>query len=813
MTPDGNYTGFIVHAFVQRVPGRDSSRLAYLGRLCDGKTFAAVFEPFRPHFYVRESENADACQVLSSQSEPTTWTTMDGEPVLRMHATSISELKRQAGLLGATGVRTYEADFSPADPRLMDSRVHGSVTITGPPVEGRHVDLVFREPGLGPSDWDPRLEVLSLDIETNPRTDEILAVGLVNTAVWADQVREVHLLGTDHGEPWIIGYDGEADLLRGVVKRIAGLDPDIVTGWNVIDFDFEFIARRLSRYGIPFAISRSDQATSFLEASRDETGRRQNAGVMCHGRQVIDGLRLLRYGPQRFPDRKLDSVARAVLGEGKTITAETSREKIDTLLSLYADDPVRFCDYCRTDAELVLRILDKTGLLDLTVRRCLLTGISLNRAWTSIPAFEFLYTEAMHAQSMVAPTSGVDRLPQGEAPGGAILKPQPGLFPNVLVFDFKSLYPSITRTFNIDPLGYVDTEEGYPEGASPPPVSDTITAPNGARFRRDGGILPDLLDRFWQSRDQAKADGDAVASFVYKIIMNSFYGVLGSSGCRFAGAPLAGAITGFGQYILHWTRDRLTGRGYKVLYGDTDSLFVLAARDPGAVQELFSTGDRLCAEINGELSEFVRTHFDLESHLQLEFEKVYHRFYLPRIRHTAAPADGEEVRGRAKGYAGRHLERSGEIGELEIKGMEAIRSDWTEAAGSLQTALLSLLFADAPNTAVEECIRKTLGRLQAGELDESLVYSRRLRKPVESYTKTSPPHVQAARLLPRDQQEGTIDYVVTVSGPQPISMRTDPIDYAHYMARQLRPIAAPICEILEIDPVSLFDRSGQLSLF
>jgi len=816
---DETYTGFIVHAFVQRVPGKASSRLAYLGRLDDGKTFAAVFEPFQPHFYVRESESADACRLLSSQSEPTTWTTMDGEPVHRMHAPSVFELKRQAALLSASGVRTYEADFSPADPRLMDSRVHGSLTITGPPVKGRHVDLVFQDPELGPSDWEPRLEVLSLDIETNPRTDEVLAVGLVNTAVWADPVREVHLLGTNHGEPWIVGYESESELLRGAVQRIARLDPDIITGWNVIDYDFEFIARRLDRYGISFAISRSDQAASFLAASRDETGRRQNAGMICQGRQVIDGLRLLRYGPQRFPDRKLESVAQAVLGEGKMVTAKTSREKIDALLSLYADDPVRFSDYCRTDAELVLRILDRTGLLNLTLKRCQLIGISLNRAWTSIPAFEFLYTEAMHAQSMVAPTSGVDRLPPGDAPGGAILKPQPGLFPNVLVFDFKSLYPSIIRTFNIDPLGYVDSEEGYPEGALPPPLSATITAPNGARFRRGSGILPDIIERFWHSRDQAKTDGDLVASFVYKIIMNSFYGVLGSSGCRFAGAPPAGAITGFGQYILHWTRDQLTQRGYKVLYGDTDSLFVLAARDNDpngpdiTAVKLFSTGDRLCSEINVDLSEFVRTHFDLESHLQLEFEKVYHRFYLPRIRHTAAPADGEEVRGRAKGYAGRHLERSGEIGELEIKGMEAIRSDWTEAAGSLQTALLSLVFADAPHTAVEECIRKTLGQLQAGELDESLVYSRRLRKPVESYTKTSPPHVQAARLLPRDQQEGTIDYVVTVNGPQPVSMRTDPIDYAHYMAKQLHPIAAPICEILEIDPVSLFDRSGQLSLF
>jgi DNA polymerase-2 len=427
----------------------------------------------------------------------------------------------------------------------------------------------------------------------------------------------------------------------------------------------------------------------------------------------------------------------------------------------------------------------------------------------------------MHARSLVAPSAGVDRLPQGEAPGGAILKPHPGLFSDVLIFDYKSLYPSIIRTFNIDPLAFVDMEEGYPEGSSPPSPSRTITAPNGARFARSDGVLPELLNRFWESRDVAKARGDEVASFVYKIIMNSFYGVLGSPGCRFAGSALAGAITGFGQYLLHWTRDRLAQRGYTVLYGDTDSLFVLAGselttdepvRSPPNVERLFAEGDRICAQVNAELQQFVESAFSVRSRLQLEFEKVYQRFYLPRIRQVAS-ADREEVRGRAKGYAGLRLARDGTAGPLEIKGMEAIRSDWTAAAGELQTELISLVFADARKADIEACVKSALGRLHAGEMDHGLVYSRRLRKPVSSYTSTSPPHVQAARLLPADEQEGTIDYVITVEGPEPVSARTHPIDYDHYADRQLRPIAEPICEIAGIDAARLFDRSGQLSLF
>lgn len=803
-------TGFIVHAFVQNAGG--GSRLALLGRLDDGRTFAAVLEPYQPSFYVRESDRERlarrGCGLAATDR-----TTIDGEPVVRAAFDSVRELRIADAELRRAGVRTYEADLNAADPPLLDRHVHGSVTLTGTPVAGHHVDLVFMNPQIEPSDWDPALTVLSLDIETDPRSEEILAVGLVARGPWTDPVDEVHFSGDDPGREGIVAHRSEAELLAATVRRIAEIDPDIITGWNVIDFDFAVIARRLAHHRIRFAIARSNDAAQFLASTEDDGGRRQNAAVSCPGRQVIDALRLVRYGPQRFDDRKLGSVAQAVLGETKTVEAETSAEKISTLLALYRDDPIAFCDYCRTDAELVLRILEATGLLELTLKRCRLIGIGLNRAWTSIPAFEFLYIEWMHDRRLVAPSLGVDRLPQGEAPGGAIIKPQPGLFSNVLIFDFKSLYPSIMRTFGIDPVGYIDTEEGYPEGADPPPPDrESITAPNGARFSRAESILPHLLDRFWENRDEARRLGDDVASYVYKIIMNSFYGVLGSPGCRFAGSALAGAITGFGQYILHWARDRFTERGLRVIYGDTDSLFVLGPQD-ASVAELLATGDELAGWLNGRLAEFVRVAWDVESRLELEFETLFRRFYLPRIRHAAGDPGGGEVRGRAKGYAGLASRRDGTDGEVEIKGMEAIRSDWTVAAAELQRELLALMFADADAKTVADHVRATIDRLRAGELDEKLVYSRRLRKSVSAYTASKPPHVQAAAMLPPDEREGMIAYLITSAGPQPPSRRSDPIDHDHYVQRQLRPIAEPICEIMGIESDELFDPTQQLSLF
>ncbi len=818
--------GFVVHSTAMpghaRSPGRAEARLALLGRTDDGRTFAVLLDPYHPFFYVRESDRetvttAGAASMLAGGPGPTGRSTIDGEAVLRLEFASPADLRRAEAHLRAGGVRTYEADLNPTDPFMIDRHIHGSLRIKGQAGPGRHVDLVFINPEIESDEWDPVLEVLSLDIETDPRTDEVLAVALVCAGAWSEPVSEVHFLFRDRQPqappPWMRVHDDEASLLEAVVSRIVGIDPDIITGWNVIDFDFAVISRRLARHRLRFAISRSDEPARFLESTADGEGRRQNAAVSCPGRQIIDGLRLVRYGPQRFTDRKLGSVAQEVLGETKTVEAETSTEKIGALLALYRDDPTAFCDYCRTDAELVLRILEKTGLLALTLARCRLTGVSLNRAWTSIPAFEFLYLEAMHDRNLVAPTLGVDRLPQGDVAGGAILKPHPGLFTNVLVFDFKSLYPSIISTFGIDPVGYLDTEEGYPEGTLPPPPEpDSITAPNGARFAREGSLLPAILASFWGSRDAARRRGDQVAAYVYKIIMNSFYGVLGTPGCRFAGAPLAGAITGFGQYLLHWTRARFTERGMKVLYGDTDSLFVLASPDSD-VAELFVTGERLREQINADLASFLATAYLVSSKLELEFERVYSRFYLPRVRHAAGDGPAGEVRGRAKGYAGLPVDASGETGPIEIKGMEAIRSDWTRAASDLQRELLELLFAGADASHVAAHVRHTIEELRAGTVDEKLVYSRRLRKSVSAYTSSRPPHVQAAAMLPPQEREGVIDYLVTTEGPQPPSRRTAPIDHAHYLDRQIRPIAEPICEVLGMRADELFDPSHQLSLF
>jgi len=503
-------------------------------------------------------------------------------------------------------------------------------------------------------------------------------------------------------------------------------------------------------------------------------------------------------------------VAAAVTGEGKSIGTTSVSEKLETIRNLYRYDPQALCRYCHNDAVLVQRILDHTGLLRLTLKRVTLIGIPLSRAWTSIAAFEFTYIEAMHRRGLVAPTLGVDSLPSGTAPGGAILEPVPGLHRNVLIFDFKSLYPSIIRTFNIDPVARARPEIRRRAGHAA--TEEPICAPGGACFSREPGILPEILSEFFIRRAEAQAAGDNVASYVYKIIMNSFYGVLGSPGCRFAGAELAGAITGFGQALLHWCRDLLTSKGYRVIYGDTDSLFVLSALPPDtAPAALHSLGAALCEEVNSALSDHIRQQYRLTSRLELEFEKAYDGFFLPAVRGRVT---GEAVRGRAKGYAGR-LAPADPAGsaEVEVVGMEAVRRDWTDLAGMFQRTLLQMLFDSTPAATVTEYVHRLLRELRSGSFDHALVYRKQLTKPVSDYARGRPPHVQAALKLPAAERSGIIEYVMTTRGPQPRSLLDDTIDYQHYIEKQLRPVYESIADAFVTEVPDPFDENPQMTLF
>ena len=751
-----------------------------VGKLESGKTFGLVDTRYRPTFYVRQSD-ADRLRREAGASaltiEEIDRTTMDGETVVAVSGNRLSGLRKLVDRAAESGIRTYEADLSPSRQYAIQRGILGPVCIEGESKPGNGVDLIFTNPSISVADHIPDLSVLSLDIETEVPSNRILGASFVpfDSAKADDRVL---LVGPkrDDDPDLVTCLASEAELLEALAATIHELDPDIITGWNVIDFDLPVLQERARELGVSFTLGRT----------KDESWHRSGRGwggsrVVMPGRQVVDAMRIVRAIPRRFDDYRLDTISRELLGRGKTLDIPKEASAPDAILAAYQNDRSAFCEYVLEDSRLVRDILIQEGLIDLTVRRSLLTGLPLDGAWGSIAAFDFLYTVELHRAGRVAPTLGVDRIGEGGSPGGWVFAPDPGVFRHVFVFDFKSLYPSIIRTFNIDPLTNIETLGTESD--------DWIKAPNGATFDRNAGILPSLIETFHESREQAKRDRDDLASFTYKIVMNSFYGVLATSSCRYASSNLAGAITEFGHHFLRWTKKSLEGKGVRVLYGDTDSVFVEADLPVTATEvEARARGRELCAWINDEISTYIADEWQLESKLELEFEKYYARFFLPPMR-------GSEDRARAKGYAGLKVDDGEE--QVEIVGMEAVRRDWTDMAHELQRDLLDMMFRDVGAPEIERRLVTWADEVRAGKWDDKLVYRKGLRKGAGGYTKSSPPHVKAARLLPNPR--GVIHYVMTMQGPQPVGYITAPIDHEHYIEKQVKPIAGIVAQVCSID--------------
>ncbi len=779
--------GFIVAAWEERGRGT-ARRILATGRLEDGRSFALVMPAPAPAVHVAAADGPRALEALSPLGavlDEVPWADLAGGALARLELRrgTLEEAQRR---LAAGGVAVRGLDRARASDALLALGLTGPVVIRGEPTPGRRVDLVFSDPELKPSATAPPLTWLALDIETD-------RAGALTAASLAGQKGpgEVHFVGPRLSDA-VTSHPTEAALLAALAERLRARDPDVVTGWNVIDFDLRVLAERCKAHRIRFDAGRTQGDMTV----RARPGGRHAAEIS--GRAALDAMRLVRASGRKLDDYSLDGVAHAVLGEGKTVSLR-GEAKVAELERLRRDEPERFCAYCLRDSELVLEILARTGLDALTARRAALTGVSLELAWTSIPAFERIYGTALRARRVVPPEPG-DAEVSGAA-GGVVLEAEAGLFPNVLVFDFRSLYPTLMRTFQIDPLAHARAE------ASPSPRD--LIAPNGARFERGEGILPAILARYAVEREAALAAGDETAAYVYKILQNSFYGVLGATGCRYARTELAGAITSFGQHFLRSARDWFEARGHHVLYGDTDSVFVLSNLDDAAGHDALSRlGGGLAADLNRHLAERIRREFDVESHLLMRCEKAYRRFFIPRLKGDQS-LDG---RGRGKGYAGLLLAADGAT-EVEVRGMEAVRSDFTPLARRFQVELLRRLFAGEGEEALRGYCLEVAGQLARGELDAELTYRKALRRAAEDYDSATP-QVRAARLLGWTDRRGRIDYVMTRAGAEPIEARSGaPLDHAHYRERQLLPIALSIASAAGMSADGWLGEEGQLGLF
>ncbi|MBT78784.1 MAG: DNA polymerase II [Alteromonadaceae bacterium] len=778
--------GFILS---RRTIRRDSRECVELWISTENGPVRLISEPQTSVCFIRTShleqvQNLIRAKGLDITPEDVNFKTLEQEEVILLRcADDFTRHKLRRGMQSA-GLPLYEGDIKSEDRFLMERFAYGTVSYYGTQVNNEVVNAKVKG-----TQFRPQLTSVSVDIECDEK-ENLYSIALASETmnrVWLNTAGTTPV--TDEFTTFdVINLPGEKEVLTAFCKAVAELDPDVILGWNIKQFDLAVLNRMARRQGISLTLGRQGETLTVREW---EDGSQVIAEIP--GRCIIDGIDALKTMTWQFESFALDFVANALLNKRKLITGG---DKLEEIKSLYRDNPSHLVAYNHQDCVLVNDIAEHTRFIDFLILRSTLTGLDMTRPGGSVAAFINVYLPKLHRQGYVC---GIRPGNGGLAsPGGYVMTSRPGLYNNVLVLDFKSLYPSIIRTFLIDPLGLA---EGllHPENA--------IEGYRGAMFSRTDHFLPDIIAGLWQQRDEAKKQQDAPRSQAIKILMNSFYGVLGSGGCPFYDPRLASSITMRGHDIMQTTAGWIEDAGYEVIYGDTDSTFVFTGDDCTPRQaELIGT--QLQDMINRRWRETLKQDFDLHCHLEIEFETHFRRFFMPTIR-------GSEE-GSKKRYAGVVVKEGKE--QLIFKGLENVRSDWTALARQFQEKLYALVFAEQ---SPEDYIRTLLSDIRAGKLDDFLVYARRLRKPLNTYTRTQPPHVKAARQADemnmaagkplQYQHRTTVRYVVTIAGPQAVGYVTQPPDYEHYIEKQIRPIAESILPATGINYDDIDNQ--QLGLF
>jgi DNA polymerase-2 len=732
----------------------------------DAGSFLVTIDQFQNYFFV-ESKHSTSMKNL------------DGTWVEKILCRSLLELKTKKMEFEAQGLRTFEADIRPLERYLMDHNFYAQVDIEGEATLQNGL-ITFKNPKISKGLYYPDCKILSFDIETGKDGRLYsLAYSFRSKSFKEDKV---FMLGLEASTAEVEFCRTEKHILEFFQVATKRLDPDIFTGWNVIGFDFHFLEKKSKEFKFPLVLGRGTRPLNMYQNARGEWT------MNLEGRVIIDGPWALKTNFFSYESFKLNNVAKEVLGVGKDIDEDETYDKWEEIERRFREDKLALARYNLKDAQLVLDIFEKTKLLDLLLSRSLISGLLLERVGGSTASFDHFYLPELHTYGYVAPNVADINYTRMSS-GGFVLNPKVGVHANVLVMDFKSLYPTLIETFLIDPLSRAE------RGSNP------LQTPAGFSFSRDQHILPSKITELLERRANAKIEKDTNLSQAVKILMNSFYGVMGSSGCRFYQEDLPDAITGTGQWILKTVISFLEELGFQVLYGDTDSIFVQLK----TFEKYESEGFDLVKKVNFYLFEKLQKDYDVVSKLEIQYDKFFKKLILTSIR-------GAGEGGAKKRYAGLMLKEtsSGIKEEMVLTGMEYVRSDWSALARNFQFELIRRVFYGED---LESFIDQTLKDLEAKKLDHSLVLSKRLTKPIDEYIKNIPPHARAAKIL--FEKKGILkkrpQYVMTVRGAIPIELPHDDIDYEYYIERQLAPIADSI--------LSLFGQSfkkfvgPQLSLF
>jgi DNA polymerase I len=545
------------------------------------------------------------------------------------------------------------------------------------------------------------------------------------------------------------------------INYVQKFDPDVIVGYGVNTLDWLYLKERCHKLGLKLSIDRA-----CTEPHTSVYGHVSLTGIA--------NLDLADFADE-FPDVKVKTLQNladhldVMKTEQHTIIEDVdfadywdNKQKRDTLKSFSMDNARRAKGIT-------------TVLLDFAMQLSNLVSLPLDHVITAAVGFRVEWFLIKHAQKIGELIPKRVEQPYRSYAGGIVLKPQAGLHENIAVLDFKSMYPNIMIAYNLSPDTYISPKE-------PVPPSGVFEAPEVKhKFQKEPpGFYKEALSYLINVRSEihTKMKELNTKSVEYqvldarqkavKVITNATYGYAGWIGARWYRKPVAEAASAWGRHTILTAIKMAENAGLKVVYGDTDSLFI--AYEAKKTQELEK-------QIEQKLG------------LDIERGKIYKRIFFTEAK---------------KRYAGLLSD-----GSLDIVGLEVIRGDWAEVAKKVQEHVLEIILKEQSPEKAADFVRSVIEELRQRKVPfRDLIIWKTLTKPVEEY-KIKASHVEAAKALRNKGWKMTVGdkvgYVI-LAGEGRLYDRVKPyvfavydeVDIDYYVSKQVVPAAARVLEFFGV---------------
>jgi DNA polymerase I len=861
------------------------------GRGADGKSVCCFVPGFEPYFYLKASGDLHAVARLIKETfaqvkkveivekfEPIGYQKTKKEmlkitthlprdvPEIRDDILKLQEVMRAEGKW-----EVYETDILFRNRFLIDKNLGGMVWLSA---EGAPVDPVkyFRGGNSGSSRCEnfacdssilasgfkkienftiAPLKYLSFDIEClpldggmpSPDVSPIIMISFSFEPEYRGHKTLVLLAKPVEGiNSDVLPCKDETEMLNRFFEIFCEYDPDIVAGYNHQDFDIPYITDRVR------ALAAQGKAINPVVGRDGSKIGYRRFGLLTRteikGRVVVDALPLVRRAFS-LKQYTLRAVSKELLNREKLDVPPLEMEEywFDT-----GEKFRKFVDYARRDAELALELILNLRLLDKYIALAQVSGSLLQEivdgGQTSM--VETLLLREFGRRDRVLLPKPDDEVSaeryemSSDLKGGEVLEPKKGLLENVIILDYKSLYPTIMMAHN---LCYSTVVTGdRPDGATIKPPSGGEFVPPDVYKGIVPSILEDLLNQRSLTKKRMRSTSDEneyrvldATQLAVKILLNSFYGYSGYARARLYNLTLANAVTSFGRSNILNTRDIINTIGKIVLrngaallleeagelsphdkvvelsvaYGDTDSVFVhCQSTEDLSLEEVSLVGNRLSNIVSASLPD----------PMELEFESIAKRALLIA----------------KKRYALWLFEprNSGWEDKIKVKGMETVRRDWCELTSVTLNRVLELVLKEGDVDRAVEHVRKVVNDVRNldpakdSQIIESLILTRTLTRKLESY-KNKQPHLTVAEKLKERTgvmpSIGTrIPFIITAGkglfvdraeDPDYVREHNIPIDVDYYIKKQILPPVERILEVLGVKLSSLDFDSKQKGLF